>query len=165
MQLTVMHPADRDNEFVAYPTSECARLYEGEVMRVRWYAAAYEARLPQHESSVVFIAQANRLAQRTDCFAVGLVLGPRRCLLPATCTQPAGRNGLVRDNMGRLMGNSVLRGADRRKPCSEALLDYLGVSGRQRVLGSQTPIRPGGRLVRGIYGRYLLNQAFAKACR
>ena len=66
MQLTVMHPADRDDEFVAYPTSECARLCEGEVMRVRWYAAAYEACLPQHESSVVLIAQANRFAQRLD---------------------------------------------------------------------------------------------------
>ena len=63
MKLAVVNPADRDDELVAYPTSECARLCEGEVMGVRGYAAADEAGLSQHESSMVFIAQANRLAQ------------------------------------------------------------------------------------------------------
>jgi hypothetical protein len=85
MQLAMMEPADRDGELVAHASSECTRLRKREVMGIRWDAAAYEARLPQHESSVVLIAQANRLAQRTDCFAVRLVLGPCRCLLPATC--------------------------------------------------------------------------------
>jgi hypothetical protein len=32
-------------------------------MRIRRRAAAYQARLPQHELPVVFIAQANRFAQ------------------------------------------------------------------------------------------------------
>jgi hypothetical protein len=32
MQLTVMHPADRDDELVAHSASECARLCEGEVI-------------------------------------------------------------------------------------------------------------------------------------
>ena len=31
------------------------------------------------------------------------------------------------------------------------------------VLGRQTPMRPGRRLVRRIYGRHLLDQTFAKA--
>ena len=60
-----MSPADRHDELIAHSAPECARLREGEVMRVRRYAAAHEARLPQHESSVVPIAQANRFAQET----------------------------------------------------------------------------------------------------
>src|SRR6516165_8812275 len=63
MKLPVVDPADRDDELVAYATSECAGLCEGEVMGVRGHAAADEAGLPQHESSMVFIPQANRLAQ------------------------------------------------------------------------------------------------------
>ena len=66
MQLAVVDPTDRDDELVAYSTSECAGLCEGEVMGVRGHAAADEARLPQHESSVVLIAQANRFAQGLD---------------------------------------------------------------------------------------------------
>jgi hypothetical protein len=34
MEFAVVDPADRDDELVAYPTSECAGLREGEVMRV-----------------------------------------------------------------------------------------------------------------------------------
>jgi hypothetical protein len=63
MQLPVMEPADWDDELVAHSASERPRLREGEVMRVGWHTAADEAGLPQHESSVVLIAQANRLAE------------------------------------------------------------------------------------------------------
>jgi hypothetical protein len=56
MQLAVVQPADRDDELVAHPASEGARLREGEVMRVGGHAAAHEARLSQHESPVVLIA-------------------------------------------------------------------------------------------------------------
>jgi hypothetical protein len=164
VKLAMVDPADRDDELVAHSASECARLCEGEVMRIRGHAAAHEACLSQHESAVVFVAQSNRFAQRTDYFAVGLVLGPRRCLLPAKRIQFAGCQCLVRDSTRRLMGTS-LRGTDRRKPCPEALFDYFGVGARQRVLGSEIPLRPGSRPVRGIYSRHLLNQAFAKACR
>ena len=66
MKLAVVDPADRDDELVAYPTSECARLCEGEVMGVRGHAAAHKAGLSQHESSMVFIAQANWLAQSLE---------------------------------------------------------------------------------------------------
>ena len=58
----MVDPAKRDRELVAHSTSECTRLGKGEVMRIRRHAAAYQARLPQHELPVVFIAQANRLA-------------------------------------------------------------------------------------------------------
>jgi hypothetical protein len=81
VQLAVMHPTDRNYELIAHSASECTRLSEGEVMRIRGYTAAYEACLSQHESSVLLIAQANGLTQRTDCFVVGLLLGPHRSLL------------------------------------------------------------------------------------
>ena len=66
MKLAVVDPADRDDELVAYPASEGAGLCEGEVMRVGGHAAAHKAGLPQHESSVVLIAQTNRFAQGLD---------------------------------------------------------------------------------------------------
>jgi hypothetical protein len=66
MKLAVVDPADRDDELVAYSASEFAGLCEGEVMRVGGHAAAHEAGLPEHESSMVFIAQANRFAQGLD---------------------------------------------------------------------------------------------------
>ena len=66
MKLAVMGPADRHDELIANPAPKCARLREGEVMRVRRYAAAHQARLPQHESSVVLVPKANRFAQGLD---------------------------------------------------------------------------------------------------
>jgi len=63
MKLAVVGPANRNDEFVAYPSSQCARLCEGEVMRIRWYAAAHKAGLSHNERPVVLIAQANRFAQ------------------------------------------------------------------------------------------------------
>jgi hypothetical protein len=66
MELAVVGPANWDDEFVAYPSSECAGLCEGEVMRIRRHAAAHEAGLSQHEFPMVLITQANRLAQTAD---------------------------------------------------------------------------------------------------
>jgi hypothetical protein len=66
MKFTAMGPADRDGELVAHSASHGTRLCKGEVVRVRWHAAAYKTGLPQQEFAVVLIAQANRLAQSTD---------------------------------------------------------------------------------------------------
>ena len=77
MELAVMGPANRDNEFVAYPSSECARLSEGEVMRIRRHAAANKAGLPQNELPVVLIAQPNRFAQSTDRVTARLLFDSR----------------------------------------------------------------------------------------
>ena len=66
MELAVVGPANRDDEFVAYPSSERARLGKGEVMRIRRHAAAHKTGLPQHEFPVVLIAQANRFTQTAD---------------------------------------------------------------------------------------------------
>ena len=61
-----MDPANRNGELVAHAASECARLCEGEVMRIRRHAAAHKAGLPHNELPVVLIAQTNRLAQTAD---------------------------------------------------------------------------------------------------
>src|SRR5437016_9030213 len=131
MELTVVDPADRDDEFVAHSAPECARLREGEVVRIRRHAAADEARLSQYESSVVLIAQANRFSQRTDCVAASMLLGSGRCFPARTRVRRAGHYALVRDSMTRLMGAWIIRlpvrRADRRKPCRELLLDHFGV--------------------------------------
>jgi hypothetical protein len=66
MQLAVVGAANRDDEFVAHPSSECAGLCEGEVMRIRRHPAAHKAGLTQHELPVVLIAQANRFTQGVD---------------------------------------------------------------------------------------------------
>ena len=73
-------PADRDDELVAHPASECARLCEGEVMRIRRHAAAHKACLPEYESPVVLIAQTNRFypKHRTKSLARLLLGGAHR---------------------------------------------------------------------------------------
>ena len=66
MELAVMAPADRDDEFIADPTAERAGLCEGEVMRVRGHAAAHQACLTPYESTMIPIPQTNQLTQRMD---------------------------------------------------------------------------------------------------
>ena len=78
MQLAMVNPANRD----AHAAPGCTGLCKGEVMGIRWYAAAHEARLPQHESPVILIAQANRFSQSADGVAARLLFGgPHRCFL------------------------------------------------------------------------------------
>src|SRR4051794_28130750 len=161
--------ADRDDEFVAHSALERTRLCKGEMMRIRRQTAAHEARLSQHESSVILIAQANRFSQSTDCIAARLLFGgPHRCFLAGSRVRRAGHPGLLRHSMRRLMTlgrtvTSTMRGVDRGEPYSEPLLHYFRVCTCQRVLGRQIPMRPGRRLVRRIYSRHLLNQALPKA--
>src|SRR6266550_8740714 len=100
----MMDSADRDDELVAHTAPECTRLYKAEMMRIRRHAAAHEARLSQHESPVILIAQANRFSQSTDCIAARLLFGgPHRCFLGGTRVRCTGHRGLVRDSMSRLM--------------------------------------------------------------
>src|SRR5207247_6029934 len=99
----MMDSADRDDELVAHTAPQCTRLCKGEMMRIRGHAAAHEARLSQHESSVILIAQANRFSQSTDCIAARLLLaGPHRCFLAGIRVRRAEHRGLVRDSMRRL---------------------------------------------------------------
>src|SRR4029077_1638485 len=166
----MMDSADRDDELVAHTAPECTRLWKGEMMRIRRHAAAHEARLSQHESPVILIAQAKRFSQSTDCVAARLLFGgPHCCFLAGSRVRRAGHPGLLRDSMRRLitLGRTVtsMRGVDRGEPCPEPLLHYFRVCSCQRVLGRQIPMRPGRRLVRRMYSRQLLNQALPKACR
>src|SRR5690349_3934668 len=77
MQLAVMNAADRNDELVAYSTSEGAGLCEGQVMRVRGHAATNKARLPQNVPPVIFVPQANCLGQSLDGLLPVLFGAPR----------------------------------------------------------------------------------------
>jgi hypothetical protein len=66
MKFAVMDPADRHDELVTHSAAERTRLRKGQVVRIGWHTAANEARLPEDESSVILIAQANRLTQSMD---------------------------------------------------------------------------------------------------
>src|SRR6266478_5244485 len=110
MQLSMVDSANRNDELVAHTAPECTRLCKGEMMRIRGHAAAHEARLSQHESPVILIAQANRFSQSADGIAARLLLaGPHRCFLAGTRVRRAGHSGLVRDSMRRLMAGSIIR--------------------------------------------------------
>src|SRR6266480_6893596 len=168
MQLAMMDSADRNGELVAHASSECTRLCKREVMRIRGDAATHKAGLPEHEPAVLLIAQSNRFAQSTHCAAaIPLLDLARACFRSA-----GGYRTLVRDSVScaarvemirNLVGGPTI--TDRKEPRLKPLLDNFRVCGCQRVLGSQIPIRPGSGLVRRIYSRQLLNQAFAKTCR
>src|SRR5262245_55715404 len=146
--------ADRDDELVAHTATQCTRLCKGEMMRIRRHAAAHEARLLQHESPVILIAQSNRFSQSTDCIAARLLFGgPHWCFLGGSRVRRAGC--LLQDSMRRLitLGRTVtttMLGVDRREPCPEPLLHYFRVCSCQAVLGRHIPMRPGRRLVRRI---------------
>src|ERR1700730_15427210 len=85
MKLTMVHPAKWYSELITHSAPECARLCKGEVMRVRWHAAAHEARLTQHEFPVVLVAQANPLAQSADHVTGRLLLSPLGKFLVCAC--------------------------------------------------------------------------------
>ena len=81
MKFAVMDPTDRNGELVAYSASHGTRLCEGQVVRIRWHAAAHKARLPQNEFPMIFVAQANRFAQSLDQVLAGLLLACTRTRL------------------------------------------------------------------------------------
>jgi hypothetical protein len=77
MELAVVQAADRDDEFVAHAPSKCARLCECEVMGVGRKTATHQARLPEHEFSVVLVSEANHFAQAPDRAGAKHLLGAR----------------------------------------------------------------------------------------
>src|SRR6266567_2147950 len=105
-----MDAADRHDELVADSAPKCARLCKGEVMRVRWHAAAHKAWLPQYEFSVLLVAQANRLAQSTDCTSAWPLPHDSRSLLA-----PDGIGGIgncpARDHTSRSPSRPLTRPA------------------------------------------------------
>jgi hypothetical protein len=61
MDLTVMVPAQRHSELIAYFSPECAVLREPQMVGIGWHAAANQARLFGHEPDVVSVTKAARL--------------------------------------------------------------------------------------------------------
>src|SRR5262245_40553425 len=149
--------ADLDDELVAHTAPECTRLCKGEMMRIRRHAAAHEARLSQHESPMILIAQAHRFSQSTNYIAARLLFGgPHWCFLAGSRVRRAGHPGLLRDSIRRLITlgrtvTSTMRGVDRGEPCPNPLLHYFRVCSCQRILRRQVPMRPGRRLVRLLW--------------
>jgi hypothetical protein len=70
----VMDPAKRDSEFVARLAAERARLHVPKMMRVRWPAAANEARLLGDVAQVLSIAVAPRGRDRENALVDALRL-------------------------------------------------------------------------------------------
>jgi|SRR5271165_2862571 len=101
----MMHPADRNGELVAHAAPECARLCKGQVVRIRWRAAADKAWLTQYESAVILIAQPNGFTQSTDYFAPRRLLSaPAQTLADGVFARSAdGRHALLRDSK-RVLG-------------------------------------------------------------
>jgi hypothetical protein len=182
MQLAMVSPADRHNELVAHSAPERAGLGKGQVMRIGRHTAAYKAGLPQHEFSVVLIAQPNRFSQSMDYVPAGLLLGPPRSCVAGSGVRPTDGHCTLLLGSLRLPGSGktircptewrslkvpviVPAIADCREPRLKLFLEHFGVGCGQGVLGGHMLLRPNGRLVRRIYGRQLLDQAFAQACR
>src|SRR6516165_6157531 len=177
----MVNPADRDNELIARSAPEGVWLCKGQVMRVRWHTAAHEAGLPQDESAVVLVAQADRFPQGADHVSARLLLSFLGTLLICGCVafpvryQPCGdrmrRVSRARVTRGRASarmtrGPSITRSvgtsADLGKPRRKCFFDKFGIRSCQGVLGRQIPVCPGGGLVGRIYNGHLLDQAFAK---
>src|SRR5262249_36985999 len=55
MRGPVMHAAERDREFIARFTAQRAWLQMSKMMWIRWFAAAYEARLSSDKAQVLAV--------------------------------------------------------------------------------------------------------------
>src|SRR5215469_13827446 len=95
MKLAVVGPTNRDGELITDSVSECTRLHKREVMRIRWRAATYNARLPGHELPVLLIAQANRFAEGADCALARGLTGRFRSFLAIAPIRPSGRHHVL----------------------------------------------------------------------
>jgi hypothetical protein len=145
MELAVMDPTNRHGELVTDPTPERASLGEPEVMRIRRYPCAYEARLPGDEFQMVLVANAHRFPERTDCAgALGFAGYGWRFLVGAP-VKPGRRHRCcdrrhIRDLVDGHATNS-------RQLCLKSLLNNLRIACHQRVLGGKAPMGPGGRVI------------------
>ena len=71
MHLTVVDPAQRDDELVAGLLTECARLSEPEVVRIGGMSTTHETRLQYHEPEMLFVAIPTRLGKSKNAFVDG----------------------------------------------------------------------------------------------
>jgi hypothetical protein len=160
MKLSVMDPANWHGELVAYPPSKGTRLRKREVMRIRWYAATHKTRLPQHELSVIFIAQADRFTQSKGHPSARLLLGNRRRFLVRAGNRLEGGyevfvahtlRQLVKDqDIWRTGSGGAVRDmiiADGQEPSLKPLFDNFGIPHCKRVLGGEILTSPRCRLI------------------
>ena len=66
MDLAVMGPTQRRDEFVADLAAQRTRLHETKVMGIRWCSPAHETRLLHDEPEMVLVAIATRLGDGED---------------------------------------------------------------------------------------------------
>ena len=71
----MVQAANRNRELVADLPSQRTRLRIAEMMRIRWLAAAHEARLLRHELEVVLVAQPDGLARKARGVGGGFIGG------------------------------------------------------------------------------------------
>jgi hypothetical protein len=71
VDLAVVHPAERDNEFVARLASERARLRIAKMMGIRWLTAADEARHLDHRAQVLTVSVTTRRGEGQNAFING----------------------------------------------------------------------------------------------
>jgi hypothetical protein len=126
----VMAAAEGDYEFVADPAAQRPRLYESQMMSVRWTASAEKAWLRGYELEVRTIAVAAWFAQGEGAFVDMPSDGIAHATLGAGCY--SGRYGVV-------------RGGDRRRRDWTPATSFPGISRHQvRRLALGQP-RGGGR--------------------
>src|SRR6266404_3755426 len=76
MNCPVVNATERNREFVARLSSECPRLHEPQVMRIRRLARAEQTRLLGHKPKMLLIAIAARRANREYALVDGTRLIP-----------------------------------------------------------------------------------------
>jgi hypothetical protein len=145
MKLAVVDPTNRHGELIADSVSKGTRLHKRQVMRIRRRPAAYKARLPGHELSVLLIAQANRFAEGADCALARGLSGRFRSFLAIIRIRPSGRHHVLgRERIGWL-GRGFAIADDQDSPL-KFLFDNSSILRCKRVLGGKILTRPEGRL-------------------
>jgi hypothetical protein len=142
MKRPVVGPAQGCNEFIAHPTTKRARLHEAKVVGIRRGAPADEAGLLGNESEMLLVAIAFRLRNRKGALVDALP----RIVGVGNCGLPCGDDFACRNSgAGWLLIGGCRR--ELREPMFECLLDELGVSGREGVLGFEPVARPSCRTI------------------
>jgi hypothetical protein len=138
----VMHATERDREFIARFAAQRAWLDVPKMMRVRWLAAADEARLLSDEAQMFAISVPARRSERQDALinsfrpiAAGVrrlrfLLHPGYCEWSTTCASRS-FNGDLRRKLGKLL--------------LECLLEEPSVLRNESVFCDEGAISPGDR--------------------
>jgi hypothetical protein len=80
MNLAVMGPAQRRDEFIADLAAQRTRLHEAQVMGIRWRSPTHQARLLRDEPQMLLIAIATRLCDGEDALVHNARPGQRSAI-------------------------------------------------------------------------------------